>query len=51
MTEEAALLSFLAVTPRNLIERPEGMETAAITLCSIDRQLMLNAVITAMTSP
>ncbi len=44
ITEESSLLSFPAVTIRNTHERPEGMDEAALIMCGLKTQNVLDAV-------
>jgi len=50
ITEEAALLGFPAVTLRDSIERPEGLDTGNIIMCGLERADVLAAVATAIGS-
>jgi len=43
-TEEASLLGFPAVTIRDSIERPEGLDTGSIILCGLDYESVAAAV-------
>lgn len=44
IAEESSILSFPAVTLRDSIERPEGLETGSIILAGIDADTVLQAV-------
>lgn len=44
ITEEASLLGFPAVTIRDSIERPEGLDTGSIVLCGLDYPSVSTAV-------
>jgi len=44
ISEEAAILSFPAVTPRNAMERPEALDSGHIILTGLDPETILNAV-------
>ena len=44
ISEEAALLSFPAITIRNAIERPEAMDSGNIVLTGVDSATIINAV-------
>lgn len=46
ITEEAALLGFPAVTLRNAIERPEGMDTGSIVVTGMDAEVIVQAIAT-----
>jgi UDP-N-acetyl-L-fucosamine synthase len=50
IAEEASILGFPAVTPRDAIERPEGLDVGCIIMTGLDQQTILNAVdvVTAM---
>lgn len=44
IAEEAAILGFPAVTPRDAIERPEGLDSGCIIMTGLDRDTILNGV-------
>ncbi len=44
ISEEAALLSFPAVTIRNSIERPEALDTGSIMISGLDEETILRSV-------
>lgn len=44
IAEEASILGFPAITPREAIERPEGLDVGCIMITGIDRQTMLDGV-------
>lgn len=44
ISEEAAILSFPAVTVRNAMERPEAMDAGTIVLTGLDSETVLDAV-------
>lgn len=47
ISEEASILGFPAVTPRNSIERPEGLDVGCLIMASIERSAIITAVATA----
>jgi len=48
ISEEAAILGFPAVTPRNTIERPEAMDTGSIILAGTTTQGIIESVKTVL---
>jgi UDP-N-acetylglucosamine 2-epimerase len=50
IAEEASILGFPAITPRDAIERPEGLDTGCIIMTGLHRETILDAVsaVTAM---
>lgn len=44
IAEEASILSFPAITPRDAIERPEGLDTGCIIMTGLHRDTILDAV-------
>lgn len=50
IAEEASILGFPAITPRDAIERPEGLDVGCIIMTGLHRQTILDAVgaVTAM---
>lgn len=44
ITEESSLLGFPAVTVRNSMERPEGLDTGSIVITGLDADVILQAV-------
>lgn len=44
IAEEAAILGFPAVTPRDAIERPEGLDAGCIVMTGLDRDTILAGV-------
>lgn len=44
ITEEAAILDFPAVTPRDAIERPEGLDAGCILMSGVGERAILRAV-------
>lgn len=44
IAEEAAILSFPAITPRDAIERPEALDAGCIHMTGLDRDTILNGV-------
>ena len=44
IAEEAAILGFPAITPRDAIERPEGMDTGCILVTGLDQDTILAGV-------
>lgn len=44
IAEEAAILGFPAITPRDAIERPEGLDTGCIIMTGLHRETILDAV-------
>jgi UDP-N-acetyl-L-fucosamine synthase len=50
IAEEASILSFPAITPRDAIERPEGLDVGCIIMTGLHRETILDAVnaVTAM---
>lgn len=49
IAEEAAILGFRAVTPRDAIERPEALDSGCIVLSGLSVEMMIPAVKTAVT--
>lgn len=44
IAEEAAILGFPAITPRDAIERPEGLDAGCILVTGLDRDVILNGI-------
>jgi UDP-N-acetylglucosamine 2-epimerase (non-hydrolysing) len=44
IAEEASILGFPAITPRDAIERPEGLDTGCIIMTGLYRETILDAV-------
>lgn len=44
IAEEAAILGFPAITPRDAIERPEGLDVGCIIMTGLDQETILAAV-------
>ncbi|MAN76244.1 MAG: UDP-N-acetylglucosamine 2-epimerase (non-hydrolyzing) [Rhizobiales bacterium] len=44
ITEEASILGFPAITPRDAIERPEGLDHGSVIITGLDRDTMLNGI-------
>ena len=44
IAEEASILGFAAITPRDAIERPEGLDTGCILMTGLDRDTILAGV-------
>ena len=44
IAEEASILGFPAITPRDAIERPEGMDTGCIIVTGLNRDTILSGV-------
>jgi UDP-N-acetylglucosamine 2-epimerase (non-hydrolysing) len=44
IAEEASILGFPAITPRDSIERPEGLDVGCVIMTGIDRDTMLASV-------
>jgi UDP-N-acetylglucosamine 2-epimerase (non-hydrolysing) len=44
IAEEASILCFPAITPRDAIERPEGLDTGCIVMTGLNRETILDAV-------
>lgn len=44
ISEEAAILGFPAVTPRDAIERPEGLDTGCVLMTGVDSDVILRGV-------
>lgn len=47
IAEEASILGFPAITPRDAIERPEGLDVGCIILTGLDRDAILDGVTAA----
>jgi len=44
IAEEASMLGFPAITPRDAIERPEGLDVGCLIMTGLDRDTMLDGV-------
>ena len=44
IAEEASILGFPAITPRDAIERPEGLDVGCVMITGLDRDTMLNGI-------
>jgi UDP-N-acetylglucosamine 2-epimerase (non-hydrolysing) len=44
IVEEASILGFPAITPRDSIERPEGLDVGCVIMTGLDRDAILNGV-------
>ena len=44
IAEEASILGFPAITPRDAIERPEGLDTGCIIMTGLHRETILDAI-------
>ena len=44
IAEEASILGFPAITPRNAIERPEGLDTGCLIMTGLDQNTILDGV-------
>lgn len=44
IAEEASILEFPAITPRDAIERPEGLDTGCLMMTGLDRDTILSGV-------
>ena len=44
IAEEASILGFPAITPRDAIERPEGVDVGCVLFTGINQQTILNAI-------
>lgn len=44
IAEEAAILGFPAITPRDAIERPEGLDTGCVIMTGTDQDSMLDGI-------
>lgn len=44
IAEEASILGFPAITPRDAIERPEGLDVGCLIMTGLDRDTMLDGV-------
>jgi UDP-N-acetylglucosamine 2-epimerase len=44
IAEEAAILQFPAITPRDAIERPEGLDTGCIIMTGLNQEAILNGI-------
>jgi len=44
IAEEASILGFPAITPRDAIERPEGLDAGSIIMTGLDREAILTGV-------
>jgi UDP-N-acetyl-L-fucosamine synthase len=50
IAEEASILGFSAITPRDAIERPEGLDVGCIIVTGLEQQNVLNAIEAVTTS-
>lgn len=44
IAEESSMLGFPAITPRDAIERPEGVDVGCLIMTGLDRDTMLNGI-------
>jgi UDP-N-acetylglucosamine 2-epimerase len=44
IAEEAAILQFPAITPRDAIERPEGLDAGCVVMTGLDEDAILNGI-------
>jgi len=44
IAEESSMLGFSAITPRDSIERPEGIDAGSLIMTGLDRQTMLDSI-------
>lgn len=44
IAEEASILGFAAITPRDAIERPEGVDVGCIIMTGIDRDVIIDSI-------
>lgn len=51
ITEEAAILGFPAVTVRDSMERPEGLDTGSVILAGVERSSVTPAVLATLSTP
>jgi UDP-N-acetylglucosamine 2-epimerase (non-hydrolysing) len=51
VSEEAAILNFPAVTPRDAMERPEAMENGNVVLCGLSPETIAHSVALMMARP
>ena len=45
IAEEASILGFPAITPRDAIERPEGLDVGCLIMTGLDRDTIMNGIV------